>query len=187
MFTIDSIPDDLVENDDKEQFIKKKIEKKYSELNKLAKTATELEIKLGQMLNTLKEVVRKDGKKWKRYVAKNFPYMSIRTVQRWMKLAKAVDIESHPSLAYVGQTRLLTLANLAKRNKVEVDAFLKDGGVSLNFKKKKKADVGKFRNKVDALIKKKRTKKKVEHTTDAIINRFLKTASSSKRKKKKAA
>jgi hypothetical protein len=176
MFTIDSIPDNFVKDDEKEKFIKKQIKKKYSELNKLAQTATELEITVGQMLNTLKQVVRKNEKKWKRYVEKNFPYLSIRTVQRWMKLAKTVDIENHPSLAYAGQTRLLTLANLAKRNKAEVDAFLKDGGVSLDFNTKKRPEVGKFRDKVDDLIKKHRPPKEKTASANSMINRLLKAA-----------
>ena len=104
--------------------------------------------------------------------------MNIRTAQRWMKLAKAVDIESQPSLAYAGQTRLLTLANLAKRNKSEVHAFLKDNGVSLDFKKKKKADVRKFRDEIDALTKKQSQgpQKGAKTTANNIINRLLKTA-----------
>ena len=154
MFTIDSIPDHLVEEDEKARYIKKEIKKHYSELTKQTKTVTEIESKIGERFNTLKEVVKKSGNKWTEYIEDNFSYINIRTAQRWMKLAKAVDIENHPSLAYAGQTRLLTLANLAKRNKAEVDAFLKDGGVSLDFNTKKRPEVGKFRDKVDDLIKK---------------------------------
>ena len=173
MFTIDSIPGDLVEDDDKEKFIKREIKEKFSELNKLAKTTTELEIRIGELFNTLKQVVKKNDKKWKKYIENNFRYMNIRTVQRWMKLAQTVDFENHPSLAYAGQTRLLALANLAKKDKSEIHAFLKDSGVSLDFETEKRVDVGKFRDKVDGLIKKHSPKKKVKNTTSAIINRFL--------------
>lgn len=179
MFTIDSIPNKFVKDDEKEQFIKEKIKKKYSELNKLAKTATEHEINIGQMLNILKEVVRKNGKKWQKYIENNFPYMNIRTVQRWTKLAETVDVESHPGLAYAGQTRLLSLANLAKKNDSEVHAFLKGSGVSLNFDTKKRVDVGKFRDKVDGLIKKHSPPKEAtasanSTSANSMINRLLK-------------
>lgn len=184
MFDLNSVPNDLVEDHEKADFISKEIKKQYSELSKLAKTTAEHEIQIGQMFIALKQVVRKKGKTWNAHVEKKFPYMNIRTVQRWMKLAKAVDVESHPGLAYAGQTRLLTLANLAKREGSEIHAFLKDSEIDLDFNTKNRKEVGNFRDKIDALIKEQNPspKKRAKTSANALINRLLKAAKELTRK-----
>jgi hypothetical protein len=160
MSTIDNIPKDLVKDDEKTQFIEKEISEMYCEFNKQVKTTTELELKIGQMLNTLKQVVKNNGMTWKEYKENNLSYINIITIQCWMKLAKVVDIESYPNLAYAGRNRLLTLARVAKKNNSEIHSFLKKKRISPNFRTTKKDAVRIFRDKVDALIEKQYRKKK---------------------------
>lgn len=172
MFTTDNIPKDYESDSDKEKYCKGKIKEKYGELNKGCKTVTEIQIELGQLFITLKGVVREDGKKWKTYVNKNFRYITIRTVQRWMKLGKEVDIDNYPRLSYAGQTRLLALANIAKKESTEIHSLLKDNGISLEFKPKKASELRSFKDEIDKLIKQYRGRAKTRTSATKIFKRL---------------
>jgi hypothetical protein len=100
---------------DKEALVglSQKGEKMWAKMNKRDVNGA---IAFGQILIEAKKVVsgEAEGKKavWGRYRKKLFPYLEAKTAQRYMQLAEHVDLKEHPTLAHLGQAKLLRLIQL---------------------------------------------------------------------------
>ena len=92
-------------------------------------------IGLGEILREEKKIIvgKDEGKKgvWGRYRTKHYPGLEAKTAQRYMQLAEHVDLEEHPTLAYLGQAKLLRLIQLGE-GKTPAET-LGDEGVDIEF------------------------------------------------------
>jgi hypothetical protein len=130
----------------------KKIEIKYSEYVEIETSAAERAIRLGSLLIELKEIVKMDKRiKWTSFIRKKLPFLSIRTIQRYMKMSKKVDLESCPALAYLGQVRLCELIKLTDKENT-VNDFLEDKGIETEIDFDDENAISSFRKDVDNLL-----------------------------------
>ena len=136
------------------------------------KTATEIQCKIGSMFIVLKGILNKKKHKWPEYIKENFPYINIRTVQRYMKLAKSFNPEDDKTLAVAGQTRLLSLANKAKQEEQDVADFLEDKKIDLDFDPEDPTAVSEFREKIDEVLNKKKKPAKKDKTLDQFVTKL---------------
>jgi hypothetical protein len=110
---------------------------------------------IGQILLKEKEIIlgedeRKKGL-WGRYRVRHYPGLEAKTAQRYMQLAEHVDLEKHPTLAYLGQTKLLRLIQLGDgKTPAEV---LDDEGVDIEFDVKDADARKQFQSETADLIK----------------------------------
>ena len=139
--------------------IKKQIEETAQELFTSGKASTELEFNLGDLFNDLKKAVKKKKKEWAAYLEENFPYFTVRTIQRYMRLNKKIDLGQNPQLAFAGQTRLLDLLSCVPKNE-DVFDFLKTNRVDLKFDPRSPEAVNGFCDEIDKVIAKVRKEKK---------------------------
>ena len=139
--------------------IKKQIEETAQELFTSGKASTELEFNLGDLFNDLKKAVKKKKKEWTAYLEENFPYFTVRTIQRYMRLSNKIDLGKNARLAFAGQTRLLDLLSCVPKN-VDVSDFLKKKGVDLKFDPRNLEAVNGFCDEIDKVIAKVRKEKK---------------------------
>lgn len=75
-----------------------------------------LMILLGGVLNTLKPLLKKKGLKFSDWMKDRVPYISTRSAQDYMKLAKIKNAESW---TFLGKNRLLEVADLLAASKAE--------------------------------------------------------------------
>jgi len=92
----------------KKRKLTKKVLKTLTKINNLEKRGVKLAIKAGLHLSKLQEIAKNEGDSWEEYVKKHFG-ISIRTVQRYIKIAQRVDIKDHPALISLSQTLILEL------------------------------------------------------------------------------
>jgi len=81
--------------------IKEKIEPFYLKHEESLATSTQYAWKLGKNLNQLKELNKKLGGKWEKFQKENFPYINKRNAQRYMKLARNIDMSKLRVLALI--------------------------------------------------------------------------------------
>jgi hypothetical protein len=174
-FSVDDIPKECKDNKTKAKYVRKQIEKACKKLDGAEKTATEIQCKIGSMFVVLKGVLNKKKHVWPEYIKDKFPYINIRTVQRYMKLAKSYDSESSKTLAVAGQTRLLSLANKAKQEEQDVGDFLEDKKIDLDFDSEDPTAVSEFREKIDEVLNKKKPAKK-DKTLDQFVSKLTSAA-----------
>lgn len=102
--------------------IKKKIKEIEEKLNagllkheKSVATQTELAISNGKKFWKLKKYVKLLGKSWETYINKKYRHIaSDRTIQRWMRISKWVDLKKTPQLAYITIDGLDRLIGMVK-------------------------------------------------------------------------
>jgi len=145
------IPSEHKTYDQKVEFLIEEIEEAYEECVALEKTAVERAIRLGTWCNTFKAVVRKHKKgKWQEVIGKHLPHLSIRTVQRYMKLARKVDLDEYPALAFLGQTWLYQLMEFAGKTKVH--EFLAKNDIDFEVDIEEEDSIDDFKLEVEELI-----------------------------------
>jgi len=119
-------------------------------------------IEFGQILMKAEEIISKTGKgkrgNWGKYLTENYPSLQPKTAQRYMQLSEYVDLETDPTLAYLGQADLLRLIQLGDgKTPAEV---LGDGGVDIVFDPKDAEARKQFKSKTAALIKQLETERR---------------------------
>ena len=139
--------------EEKVKSIKKQIEEAARELFNGGKASTELEFNLGALFNDLKKAVEKKKKEWTSYLEENFPYFTVRTIQRYMRLSKKIDLGQNPQLAFAGQTRLLDLLSCVPK-KEDIFGFLEKKEVDLEFDSRSPEAVKGFCDEIDEVIAK---------------------------------
>jgi hypothetical protein len=111
---------------------------------KATKNSTESTHAFGLILVALQQETGNEEKgKWFKYLRDNLPDVDGKRAQRAMKLARQIDLETCPGLAFLSQNKLLKLASLTKgdsladtlnENGIDCDVSLKDGGKLKGFK-----------------------------------------------------
>jgi hypothetical protein len=144
------IPDDYETDDEKLDYLVKDIKKMCSSLIGKEGKATEYKIKIGRRLIALQKILKKEKVTFHSYIKKELPYVT-RSAQRWMRMAKEVDIDECPNLTCLGDTRLLALSTITK-GKEPIHEYLEDNDISTDFDADEVKEVHKFREEVQALI-----------------------------------
>ena len=139
---------------EKVNFLTQEIMTEYSEGTRLDTSATAQAIRLGALLIELKKLVKGEEKiEWTKFIKKKLPAISLRTIQRYMKMALKVDLDSCPSLAHLGQVRLSDLISHSGEG-VTVNDFLEDKEIETDIDPEEEKAIFRFRREVDALLKK---------------------------------
>jgi hypothetical protein len=114
---------ELVGFDEKLEFLFEKIKQQHSELQDAEKKGSEHVVALGNSMILLERVVKKHGKgKWADVLKERYPDIKKRTAERYMKVARQVDLEKAPALACLGKTALYKLTTMA--GKEDLAAYL---------------------------------------------------------------
>ena len=126
-------------------------EKKWVKMNK---KSVKDAIEFGQILIEAEEIifgkVKSKRGNWGKYLKKTYPSLQPKTTQRYMQLAENVDLEEHPTLAYLGQAKLLKLIQLGDgKTPAEV---LYDGEMDIEFDPKDADARKQFQSETAALI-----------------------------------
>jgi hypothetical protein len=135
-----------------------RLEDACSQVNTAEKTATEFQIEVGNRLIAIRSFVRQHyGKKatWFGYVKKKVPHLTKRTAQRWFRLAKNVDVEKSPAVAYLGHVRLVNLLKSAKGANESLSEHLIRNNIQMEIPSDSAAVV-ELRRTVDRVLKKSR-------------------------------
>ena len=110
-------------------------------------------INLGTLLNKLKNDFDKKSKgekqKWEDYL-KEKAHIHIRRAQRAMRLARSIDLEKFPALAYISQSQLSRLVSLSKKRSVA--ETLKNGEIDCNIQPENQDCIAYFEKEIDNLI-----------------------------------
>ena len=132
------------------EFIINEIKETHSQCVIGEKQGTNNSVKLGCLsLNLKKEVKKTTGGRWQRYLRQNLPNLSIRSVQKFMKIASKVGPEEYPILYDLGLVRLYNLAELSEH--LTIPKFLEKNGISLDVKDGFPIQL--FKDQVTSLIK----------------------------------
>lgn len=149
---ISDIPSEHETDADRIKYLHKLIKQGYREENAAGKTKTVTACMEGQYFNVLKLVTKTKGEKWKEHLEDNFPYITERTIQRYMSLANCIDLKKHKSLGYIGMTNISSLRTIVGKKK-SIAKYLKGKGIDLKVDPKSAKDIGEFRSKIEKLIK----------------------------------
>ena len=142
-----SIPKEYKTREDKIDYVTDQIQEILPKLDAVEKKGTEYAVQLGQWYMSLKELVKEEKKtKWEDFVKEAFPHVSIRTIQRHMKIAEKVNLNAAPALAFLGQTRLYELAYLAGED--NVFEFLEDHDIEVQIDLEDEDSINSFKHKV---------------------------------------
>lgn len=87
-------------------YIGKKIDSEYDKAQGSSATTTTHVVKMGEYFINAKKIVKKEKGNWSYHLSRRFPYITQRTVQRYMSLGRRVDLKKHPALAYISQSKL---------------------------------------------------------------------------------
>lgn len=130
-----------------------------AQLSKNRAFNTKAAIKQGRNFIGLKKLLKKKKINFQAYNKKNFPHLLPETIQRYMKLAKYVDLKAFPTLSILSQNQLKLL--IIHNNKTDVGEYLEGNDFNLDFDPKDLKKSADFKTKVDDLIKyKKKPEKK---------------------------
>jgi len=132
----------------KVNYIGKKIDARYDKAQESAATATRHMVKMGEYFINAKRIVKEHKGKWKEHVRRRFPYLDIRTVERYMKLGRHIDLKKYPALAYISQSDLLILIGQEKK----IGSILKIAGVNPRQDLKGRKKIGGFKKQVHAIV-----------------------------------
>lgn len=154
-----SIPKDYKTLEDKIDYVKDQIEEILPELDSVEKQGAEYAVQLGRWYIKLKKLVKKKKKtKWKDFVKKTFPRVTIRTIQRHMRIAEKVDLVEAPALGFLGQTRLYELAYLARNDSVA--GFLEENEIDPFVDLEDQDSIDSFKYNVDEFVYNRKNKKR---------------------------
>ena len=135
-------------------FIGKKIDKLYYEGHDAAATSTQRMVKMGDHFRFAKKVVKKHRGSWGYYLSHRFPYISQRTVERYMDLSRHVNLEKYPALAFLSQDVLITLI-IQRGDTSSIGKILKRYNVDSSRTLEDKESIGLFKKEVAAVIQRK--------------------------------
>jgi hypothetical protein len=117
-------------------------------------------IEFGQILMGAEEIISKTGKRgnWGKYLKENYPSLQPKTAQRCVQLAEHVDLKTDPTLAFLGQARLLRLIQLGDgKTPAEV---LYAGKMDIDFNPKDADALKQFQSEAATLIKQLETERR---------------------------
>lgn len=119
------------------------------------KTQSFRAIALGMKFIILKRKNHRLKRLWKDYLAQTWPFISQRSIQRWMLIARHADIDKYPTLGYIPVYRLEELIQVIKK---KLSSQMKIGGALLKYDvdprevKDNHKSIAKFKVAVDELI-----------------------------------
>lgn len=154
-FKLEDVPDEHKTEEQQITYLQKEIKETAKDFNKEGKASVESAVRLGCMLNVLKELVNGQEKgSWEKYRDSELTFVNKRTGQRCMSLARSLGsiLEKSAKLSWAGKTRLLQLAKLAKKLGKDVEDLLEENEVSLDFDHKKWKQVKAFHDEIDNLL-----------------------------------
>jgi hypothetical protein len=117
------IPEKHKTYDEKINYLTEYINEKSEVRFPLIRRTTESIISTGRALITFRKVSKGEGKKWPTEFKRHLPHLAIRTAQRYMKLAKNIDLNRYPALIFLLQSQLYELAKLAGNDISFVNLF----------------------------------------------------------------
>lgn len=155
VFKLEDVPDEHKTEEQQITYLQGEIKETAKDFNKEGKASVESAVRLGSMLNVLKDLVngQKSGT-WEKYRDSELTFVNKRTGQRCMSLARSLGpiLEKSAKLSWAGKTRLLQLAKLAKKLGKDVEDLLEENEVSLDFDHKKWKQVKSFHDEIDNLL-----------------------------------
>lgn len=172
-----------------------KINKKWGKYSKLNCTALRYAMSIGKMSHKLKRLVKKQGMGWTDYVKNNFPGLTIRTIQRYMKIYKRTPAKKYPVLKTLGQSVVLTIIDKLEKGQ-DVASFLDENGIHLEVDMEEEEEIQEFSEKVADLIyvddgkkggvnkKKKQKSKKSTESFKIYIDSFITKIEKAKKNQK---
>ena len=180
VFSLSDISDEHGTKEEQINYLQKEIKEAAKDFNKEGKASVESAVRLGSMLNVLKDLVKGQKKgSWEKYRDSELTSVNKRTGQRCMYLARSLGpiLEKSAKLSWAGKTRLLELAKLGKKLGKNVEDLLEDHQVSLDFDHKKVKKVKAFHDQIDKLLEEvKPPKGKKEKGLKATVLRMKKEA-----------
>jgi hypothetical protein len=129
-------------------------------LRLMTKKSVKDAIEFGQILMEAEEIISKTGKwgNWGKYLKESYPSLQPKTAQRYMQLAEHVDLNINPTLAFLGQAKLLRLIQLGDgKTPAEV---LYAGEMDIDFDSKDADSQKQFQSEAAALIKRLETERR---------------------------
>jgi hypothetical protein len=113
------IPEDLTTFEQKNDYTHNQFEREHDVLNQHEVSGAKQLVICGEWLNGSKEVCKEHKMgNWKTYFEKRFSNIKVRTAQRYMRVARQVDLEEAPALACMGKTALYKLTAMAGNDDV---------------------------------------------------------------------
>jgi len=152
-------PKEVKSTEEKIDYLGDQVKEFYGELLESEKTSTGRAHQLGRFLEELKGQLKKSGANFHDFLGEKFPYITVRTAQRYMELAKKIDLDSYPTIGTAGLVRLKKLMDVVGKRGSIVD-LLNDNKIGLNFSIDDAKAVRKFKNEVDDLLNKSPKEKK---------------------------
>ncbi|MHB8790186.1 MAG: hypothetical protein ACYDBT_09925 [Desulfobulbaceae bacterium] len=147
----------------------------YINLVKSEKRTTKEAIILGNKFINLKKISKKikgKRKSWGKFLEEKFPQISIRQIQRLIRLANYIDIDKHKYLLMVSQNQLLDLIRIS--GKIGVHKYLKKNNIITDFNENDKGSINNFLKKINHAVsfqkkssKKKRNESKTQNDSKA--------------------
>jgi len=130
----------------------KRIKKGEEQLSSNQATRTKTSVTQGIRFSRLKQKLKGKKKNFLEHNKKSFPYISNRTIQRYMALSQYVKLKKYPALPLLSQTCLLTIIRVnGKRN---VGRYLVKKHINMNFDITDFDKAIEFKKQVEKLIKK---------------------------------
>lgn len=109
-------------------------------------------INMGQRFSNLKQSVRQYKKGiWSEILKDYFPGINMRTIQKYMRLGKEIDLLSYPDLQILGYKRIELLTIIAGKRK-SISYVLTKNKIPLTIKHTK-SNIKEFKLQVDKLLK----------------------------------
>jgi len=133
-------------------YIGKKIDRRYDKVQRSGATATRWKVEMGEYFINAKKIVKEHKGKWEYHLARRFSYIGQRTVERCMDLARHVDLEKYPALAFLSQECLTDI--ITYRKKSSVGAVLKKHGVDASRSLDGRDSIGIFKKEAEAVLEK---------------------------------
>ncbi len=137
-------------NDEIEK-LTEEINEKWGDYSKLDSTALEYALSIGLMAIRLKYLLKKRRVGWTNYVKKNFPGLTIRTIQRYMKIRKLTCVRTYPVLEKMSQSVILTIIGKLEKGQ-NVASFLVENNIDLKIDIEDEEKIQEFSKKVADLI-----------------------------------
>ena len=134
------IPENLTTFKQQLDYTHDNFEKEHGVLNQHEVSGAKQLVICGRWLNGSKKVCKEhEMGNWIPYFEKRFSYPEVRTAQRFMKVARQVDLEDTPALACLGKTALYKLTAMAEKE--DLASHLSDRGFNLKIDPKDKVAI----------------------------------------------
>ena len=98
----------------------------------------------GHLLLAIKTILKSEKKvSFAKYALEKLPFIAKKRRQRYMAIAKKVNLADYPNLAFLGQARLLQLSAIAKKD--SINRFLGENDIDLKFDATKMGAIDRFK------------------------------------------